>query len=141
MGTSKFSKSLSCPHPKIISIGILSQSEIFTKHGEKIISKVSILSPFIKYLNGDLVPFRNIYQAWGHINFQSLYPVPNQKTSHGDLVPVKNMHRDKIIFKIFILFPSKKHVNGVFAQSDIFTKHGDKIIFKVSILSQSEIFT
>ena len=90
MGTSKFSKSLSCPHPKIISIGILSQSEIFTKHGEKIISKVSILSPFIKYLNGDLVPFKIF-------------------TKHGDT----------LIFKVSILSPIKKHLMGILSLSKI----------------------
>merc|ERR1712035_209583 len=68
----------SCPHQKYllgmgtcplsilspfknISMGILSPSEIFARHGDKIIFKVSILSPFKKHVNGDLVPIRNIY--------------------------------------------------------------------------------
>jgi len=91
IGTRWFSKSLSCPQTKIMSLGILSPSEIFAKHGDKIIFKIfylspskmsmgilspleiftkygdkiifkgSILSQFKKYVNGDLVPIRNIY--------------------------------------------------------------------------------
>ena len=43
-----------------LSMGILSPLEIFTKHGDKIIFKGSILSPFKKYVNGDLIPIKNL---------------------------------------------------------------------------------
>ena len=79
MGTRYFSKFQSCPNSNNLSMGILSPSGIFTRHGDKIIFKVSILSPFKKHLNGDLVPIRNFYYAWGQDNFQNLYLVPNQK--------------------------------------------------------------
>ena len=40
-------------------MGILSPSEIFTKHGDKMIFKNPILSPSKIYDNGDLVSIRN----------------------------------------------------------------------------------
>ena len=51
-------------------MGILSPSEIFTKHGDKIIFKNPILSQSKLYDNGGLVSIKNIYKAWGQDDFQ-----------------------------------------------------------------------
>ena len=76
METRWFSKILSCPHKKYMIMGILSPTKIFTKHGDKIIFKNSILSPSKIYDNGDLVSIKNIYKAWGQDDFQKSYLVP-----------------------------------------------------------------
>ena len=130
MGTRQFLKSLSCPHSKNITMGILSPSEIFTRHGDKIIFKVSILSTFKKHLNGDLVPITNIYQAWGQDNFQILYLVPIQKTSQWRSCPHQK-YLQSMRTRQFLDFLSCPHLKNM----SIFTKHRDKIIFKISILS------
>ena len=51
-------------------MGILSPSEIFTKHVDKIIFKNPILSQSKLYDNGGLVSIKNIYKAWGQDDFQ-----------------------------------------------------------------------
>ena len=119
-------------------MGILSPSEIFTKYGDKIIFKVSILSPFKKRLNGDLVPIRNFYYAWGQDNFQSLYLVPIQKICQWGSYP----HQKILLcmgtryFSKSLSCPQPKIMSiGILSPLEIFTKLGDKIIFKDSILS------
>ena len=92
-------------------MGILSPSDIFRKHGDKIIFKNPILSPYKIYDNGDLVSIRNIYKAWGQDDFQKSY-----------LVPIKYM------------------IMGILSPSELFTKHGDKMIFKNPMLSPSKFY-
>ena len=73
-------------------MGILSPSEIFTKHGDKMIFKNPILSPSKLFDNGDLVS------------------IPHKKHMiMGTLSPSKifTKHRDKMIFKNPILSPIK----------------------------------
>ena len=84
-------------------MGILSPSEIFTRHGDKIILKVSILSPFKKHVNGDLVPIRNIYYSWGQDEFKLYIMSPLKKHHKRDLVPIR-----KDNFQSFYLVPIKK---------------------------------
>ena len=48
-------------------MGILSPSEIFTEHGDKMIFKNPILSPSKLYDKGDLGSIKNIYEAWGQV--------------------------------------------------------------------------
>ena len=57
-------------------MGILSPSQIFAMHGDKMIFKNPILSPSKLYDNGDLVSIKNIYKAWGQDDFQKSYLVP-----------------------------------------------------------------
>ena len=73
-------------------MGILSPSKIFTKHEDKMIFLIHILSPFKKYDNGDLVSIKNIYQALGQDDFQMPYLVPIQKYDNGDLVSIINIY-------------------------------------------------
>merc|ERR1712131_522692 len=71
-------KILSYPHKKYIIMGILSPSEIFTKHGDKMIFKNPLLSPSKLFDNGDLVSIKNIYKAWGQDDCLKSYLVPSK---------------------------------------------------------------
>ena len=57
------------------TMGILSSSKIFTKHGDKMIFKNPILSPSKLYDNGDLVSIKTIYEAWEQDDFHKSYLV------------------------------------------------------------------
>ena len=112
MGTRWFSKILSCPHQKYMIMGILSPSDIFRKHGDKMIFKNPIFSPYKIYDNGDLVSIRNIYEAWRQDDFQKFLSCPHQNYM----------------------------IMGILSPWKVFTKHGDKMIFKNPILSPSKIY-
>ena len=97
METRWFSKLLSCPHWKNMTMGILSPSEIFIKNGDKMIFKTFVLSPLKKYDNGDLVSIRNIYLAWRQDDFQVLNHVPIKNMTMRILV-----HKESLL-KLFRL--------------------------------------
>ena len=56
-----------------MTMGILTQSSILTKHGDKMIFKITNLSPFKKHSNEDLVSIKNIYLACGQDDFQKSF--------------------------------------------------------------------
>ena len=118
---------------KIMLVGILSPSKMFTKHGDKMIFKVTMLSSSKIDVNRDLVPIRNIYYSWGQDEFKLYIMSPLKKHHKRDLVPIR-----KDNFQSFYLVPIEKNrVMRILSPSEIFTKHGDKMIFKVFILSPS----
>ena len=82
-------------------------------HGNKIIFKVSILSPLKKYVNGGSCPHQNYYEAWGQDNFQRFYLVPSRNTWVCR----------------FLVFPIKVTNTGCFISSDMVSNLHKIIIF------------
>ena len=83
------------------TMGILSSSKIFTKHGDKMIFIIPILSPFKNYDNGDKMIFK----------ITILSPFKNMTMGIMSQSKIFIKHGDKMIFKITILSPFKKHSN------------------------------
>ena len=121
-------------------MGILSLSEIFTTHGDKIIFKVSILSPFKNMSMGILSPSKIFTKYGDKIIFKVFILSPTNNYVNRDLVPIRNIcyawGQDD--FLKFLSCPHPKNMSmGILSPSEIFTKHGDKMIFKNPIFSPS----
>ena len=74
------------------TMGILSSSKIFTKHGDKMIFKSTMLSPLKNMAMGTLSPSQIFTKHGDKMIFKFLILSPLKKYDNGDLVSIKNIY-------------------------------------------------
>ena len=111
------------------TMGILSSSKIFTKHGDKMIFKSTMLSPLKNMAMGTLSPSELFTKHGDKMIFKITMLSPLQKTGNGDLVSIKNIYKAwrQDDFQNYYVVPIK---SNIYTTQLVCPKHAQQLIYK-----------